>query len=834
MAMSDFVSGTHTHSKTTRQPATPDTRPFALTLEQCAYIIIGIAALLTRMWALGDRSLHHDETLHAIYSWNIYTGKGYIHDPLLHGPFLYYFGALMFFLFGDNDLTARLGYALFGTILVLLPYLVRREIGRVAALLASAYMLISPVFLYIGRFARHDIYSVTFEMLVFIGIVRYATTRQSRWLYLSSAAFGLMFANQETSYLFLLIIAIPLVFLLLWHTFKPAILLAGAVAFAIAASIFVLPGEATKSSNGTVQRDPVTQEIEVKEPGPLFQWPPLETADNNYALQIRNRPDTHEGKTLIQNLGQYILDLWKFFQHPAVLSAIGSLLIGLLLIILLVRVMPLKGGENAWHHALRQHNPVVSVYQTLAMNRRWLIALALFFAIYTLLFTAFFSNLLGTLTGTTGSLLYWLAQHEVQRGGQPFYYYLVILLIYEPLLLVWGIIGGILIAGMWLRHLFRTAETPTSEQPQAETPPGDTSEYAPQQAPRHQPSSTPLALYTPTFLAWWSLTALGIYSWAGEKMPWLTIHITLPLVLLGAWACQWVLFRIDGGAWRTRPYRFLSISAVTIFAVVIGLNFVVITTFVGASNRADVPGLILVALTLVLFIMLLIAAGLNWGWRWAFTMLAICISLLGGVYNIRNAYRLAYQNGDVAREMMTYTQTSPEVMRMIRHVEEISLKRTGGLDMPIIYDNETVWQWYLRNFTNAQRIGPQLTTPPDNEVQVVFMLKENIDSDQQTRDNLQGFRMHQFPLRWWLPENDIYRLYRSGDWQNDPLEDVSLLARTIRAPLEDDTLIDLWQFLLFRETQAPLGSTDFVIAARPTIANQLGLGIGGELHMTDE
>ena len=37
------------------------------------------------------------------------------------------------------------------------------------------------------------------------------------------------------------------------------------------------------------------------------------------------------------------------------------------------------------------------------------------------------------------------------------------------------------------------------------------------------------------FLAWWFVLAFVIYTWAGEKMPWLTIHIALPLTILAGW-----------------------------------------------------------------------------------------------------------------------------------------------------------------------------------------------------------------------------------------------------------------------------------------------------------
>lgn len=114
--------------------------------------MIAVLAIVSRLWALGDRALHHDETLHAAYSWYLFSGRGYMHDPLLHGPLLYHLGAFFFFLFSDNDTTARLSAALFSIALTLSPILLRPVIGRPAALIASIYLLISPVALYVGRF----------------------------------------------------------------------------------------------------------------------------------------------------------------------------------------------------------------------------------------------------------------------------------------------------------------------------------------------------------------------------------------------------------------------------------------------------------------------------------------------------------------------------------------------------------------------------------------------------------------------------------------------------------------------------------------------------------
>ena len=59
------------------------------------YIGLVAVALLMRVWELGDRSLHHDESLHAVYSWYIYDGQGYGHNPLMHGPFQFHMNALL-------------------------------------------------------------------------------------------------------------------------------------------------------------------------------------------------------------------------------------------------------------------------------------------------------------------------------------------------------------------------------------------------------------------------------------------------------------------------------------------------------------------------------------------------------------------------------------------------------------------------------------------------------------------------------------------------------------------------------------------------------------------
>jgi hypothetical protein len=251
------------------------------------------------------------------------------------------------------------------------------------------------------------------------------------------------------------------------------------------------------------------------------------------------------------------------------------------------------------------------------------------------------------------------------------------------------------------------------------------------------------------------------------------------------------------------------------------------TAIVGFGQNALLQPWVAPLFGLLLLALLTVGAGLRWGAAWAIAALAVCVATTGAVYTARSAYRLAYQNGDTPREMLVYTQTSPDVMRVVRRLEEASRRRGNGLAMPLLYDNETVWLWYMRNFSGAQRTNEQLAGPPDDKVMAVLMLDENMARYPQNRQLLTGFVIQRYPLRWWFPEDQIYRL--GPDWQSAPLESVSLLGQFLRAPLSRDVDARIWKFLMFRETGSPLGSSDFIVAVRPELARQVGVGLGGEL-----
>ncbi|MGQ9548268.1 MAG: flippase activity-associated protein Agl23 [Roseiflexus sp.] len=808
-------------------------RAATLTLEQAGYLVIFLLALISRLWGLGDRALHHDETLHAFFSWLVFRGEGYVHDPLLHGPFLYFFGALIYFLFGVSDVTARLGPALFGVALVMLPYLLRRELGRSAALLASFYILISPAFMYIARFIRHDPYTIVFELLALIGAVRYATTRRPLWLYGTALALAFMFVTMETFFLYLAIFAPPVVLLLFWKVWKPGIVATVVPGVAIVALVFWLPGHPERPFPGSdtvnrvagpyvcpsaLQPFPPSNPILVERPGPIFGWPPLATVDNNYALCVRHQPD--------DDFGLYFIKLGEFFGHPAILTGIALVVITSLALWYAGWRQRDATGRTRWERARMSGDSTVAVFASLAQDRRLLIAGGLFFLVYALFFTAFLTNTAGVITGTTGSLLYWLAQHEVERGSQPLHYYAVLLAIYEPLLVLWGLAGLAMVGALGWRWRYHRRDRVEHDADRGTAPVHDTAA-----APGN---STML----PFILAWWSLATFVIYSWAGEKMPWLVVHVALPLTLMGAWAAgralEWWRRAVDDDARDgsmlsriARPFPiFLGVLMVISAYCLILLSVTINNATSGGNPQLATLTPWIAPLWLVLTALLTVGAWMLHGRRWALGALMAGVTLILAVYTLRSAYQLSFRYGDIPREMMIYTQTSPDVKRVIDRLDEALRRRSSATTATVWYDNETVWDWYRIRFARTVEQPPQLQRAPGDDVIAVLMLLENYENDQNRRF-LEGFVVQRYPLRWWFPEEETYRLPR--DWITaEVTERSSLLMRLLRQPFDPVTSQQFWNYILYRIPPHPLGSTDFVIAVRPEVAPEIGLGIGSE------
>ena len=350
--------------------------------EVAAYLLLLTIALGMRLWDLGGRTLHYDELLHAWYSWLYAVGGGYHHTPLTHGPLLFHASAGSYLLFGASDAVSRLFPALFGTALVGLPYLLRRELGRPGALSAAILLAVSPSLLYFSRFLRNDIYMAVWMLALVIVMWRFMERPRPWLLFAWVVLWALAFSTKETAFISAGILGMALLFIALPDTVRWA---KGRLPLAS------LPPA------GTLLLVLVTVTL------PLWA-PVLGLFQDLFGIVLIN-PDANDPVA-----GATRADL------PTGSPVGAGLYVAVISVVVLTAVSVLVG--LCWR------------------LRRWPLLFLAFAVVWLPLFTSLFTNREGFFTGLWGSLAYWIAQQPVERADQPWYYYFIALANYEFLVVV--------------------------------------------------------------------------------------------------------------------------------------------------------------------------------------------------------------------------------------------------------------------------------------------------------------------------------------------------------------------------------------------------------------
>ena len=160
-----------------------------------------LAAVGTRFYRLGDRPLHHDESIHAFQSNTLAKDGTWRYDPAYHGPFLYYANALVYKIAGVSATTARFLPAVFGMILIAFAFPLSRWIGKRAASVYAVLVLLSPHITYFSRFIREDLYSLVFTLGTILTFRYFLETERARWLTASAVLFALAGVTKENAYM---------------------------------------------------------------------------------------------------------------------------------------------------------------------------------------------------------------------------------------------------------------------------------------------------------------------------------------------------------------------------------------------------------------------------------------------------------------------------------------------------------------------------------------------------------------------------------------------------------------------------------------------------------
>ena len=160
------------------------------------------AALIFRVWSLGERPLSHDEAINASFLARLAEGVPWVYNPAsFHGPFLYYAGVWPLRLLGTSEAALRFPLALAsaGLIPLLLP--VRRRLGRAGVTAAAWVLALSPSLVAVGRMLIHETWLGFFTLACACAASWWLETRRSGALLLACASAGLMLTVKETSLL---------------------------------------------------------------------------------------------------------------------------------------------------------------------------------------------------------------------------------------------------------------------------------------------------------------------------------------------------------------------------------------------------------------------------------------------------------------------------------------------------------------------------------------------------------------------------------------------------------------------------------------------------------
>ncbi len=774
--------------------------------ERALLITLLVLAILTRLWDLSYRAWNHDEAIHTDWAWNLYTGRGYQHNPIYHGPFLYHVTALSFFLFGDNDTTARLPNALFGIVLVSLPYFFRKWLGRKGTLATMAMLLISPAVLYYSRFNRHDIYVEVFVVLMALTIFKYFDERKEIWLIAAAALLALSYTAMETTFIFLAIFAIFLCAHFTYEYLRPRVKWRNwsLGAFAAVLGIPYFGGCIVYWSIRSLARrtKPANPEALVE------AWRQIPSFDLAMIFGTFSLP-------LLTPALFYVLNIiWKrvwavdFFSISAFTDVNVLTQIAQQQPDMVVRVIGLTGAMiflaaliGVWWNA-----------------RVWTISAVLFWPIFVLFFTTVFTNGGGFFTGTLGSLGYWLSQQEVARGGQPWYYYLLVLLpMYELLPYLVGLAAmfwywwryrpaRLLVVLIWLlwcilyyigvRPLLVGA-LPNSAALFEQLPVVFVAVLLPLVFFATFDSENPASVF-PTFFFTWVVGVMIIFSWAGEKMPWLTMHFTIPLAFVSGWAIEKLL----DADWRNLLTRGAIWLALLIpLALILGVMLLTGQPFQGVTlDQLSATNGFIVSLVMLIVIVApaLFVIGRRFTRHEIARVAGVTLVVVLAALTIRFAWMAVYIEPDVAAETMIYAQGSHDDVTAMREIEDLSRRlcsqsnATQTLAIPcdngtikVAYDDDSSWPfvWYLRNYRNAQYYGANPNAPFDAVVVIAGDKNEEA-------------------IKPYLGNKYVKRRYKLIWWPIEGYKDLTAerVASYIRDPQQRLDLFTAWFFHQYKES----------------------------------
>ncbi len=754
--------------------------------------LILLTTVLSRFTLLGERVMSHDEVNHVVPAYTFYQGGGYRYDPITHGPLQFHLIALSYTLFGDSDFSARIPDALFGIAVVAFAlFAFKKYLGRTGSLVAGFFFTISPFISFYSRYTRNEIYIVFWGIALIWGVLRYLEYGHKRTLLFITIITALHFSDKATSYIFtaellifLAVIFIEKIFTKPWRSkhLRTIFLIVVGITFLFGMAAFGFSYHALTNAPASEGEESVGVMFNELAPATRFLigglvlglliglgvavyflikgigWRGIRD-ERSFDLLIL------QGTIVLPLLAALPMDILGF--NPLDYSSNG-ILTSLLFVLPLLLIAVLIGIWWNW--------------------KVWVLNIGTFWAIFIIFYTTIFTQGSGFAMGLMGALGYWMAQQGVTRGTQPLYYYaLVQIPMYEFL----PAFGTLLAAFMGIPILRKSLKKRTDEN--QETEPQDVLESdlpepdvvdieeIEEVKPARIVDNEGEVRKTPVLalLLYWSVMSLIAFSFAGERMPWLTTHITMPMILASGWSIGRLLDSFD--------WSFFKQHRGWLVVLIGGLFF--LTTFrtfgslLGATppfQGNDLSQLEATSTFLIAFVGMVASAAVlyflaaNWTFKKMGNLALIIFAAILSVITIRTSFRANFILYDTAKEFLVYAHAAPDPKDVLEQVEEISHRLTGGKDIRVAYDSDLLYPywWYFRDFPNKVWYSTNPTRDLlDSEIILVgsgnYGLIEPVVADDYVR-----FDYH----RLWWPSQAYYNLTFQRAWN-------ALSDRQMRAAL---------------------------------------------------
>ncbi|MGD1004720.1 MAG: flippase activity-associated protein Agl23 [Methanoregulaceae archaeon] len=158
------------------------------------------------------------------------------------------------------------------------------------------------------------------------------------------------------------------------------------------------------------------------------------------------------------------------------------------------------------------------------------------------------NNFLINSTGWYQAIDHWIAMHNEQRLGGPWFFYIPLLLLYELPIFILAIIGILqfLLSGLDFTSFYKRIKNVILNRTFALST-KDLTEIS----IRQLNAQTQIHSKSDEFFRlciWWMLLSMAFYGYVQEKVPWLLIHQLLPIIFVAVYKLNWqkVVFALVG------------------------------------------------------------------------------------------------------------------------------------------------------------------------------------------------------------------------------------------------------------------------------------------------